>query len=178
MLHSDLLIVSWNRTEIRLTFRIFSVGGILFVTTNSQLGFIVYAQTSIVSVVLWSLEKMLQAAIKMFLTKTHTNNESSENLSVNNICKTGKNVDQRIIRSWEFVYQRNDFYECVRRKNSSEKTSSVYKRKRVKSCPDYMDLRKLSKSLELAIIELKEICEEGTYIYYRSSIVEFLIGLN
>ena len=26
-----------------------------------------------------------------------------------------------------------------------------------------MDLRKQSKSLELAIIQLKEICEEGTY---------------
>ena len=108
--------------------------------------------------------EMLQAAIKMFLTKTNSNNESSEKLYVNNIVK--ENVDQRrhIIRSWEFVYQRNDFYECVRKKNCLEKPSNVYRRKRVKSCPEYLDLRKLSKSLELAIIQLKEICEEGTYI--------------
>jgi len=102
---------------------------------------------------------MLQAAIKMFLTQTRSNNESSE-----------KHFDQKkddeirhISRSWEFVYQRNDhFYECVKKKNSWETTSNVFRRKRVKSCPEFMDLRKLSKSLELAISQLREICEEGT----------------
>ena len=110
---------------------------------------------------------MLQAAIRMFLIKTHTNNESAEKLYDNKIGENQKNEDEirPISRSWEIVYQRNDhFYECVRKNNCLEKTSNVYRRKRVKSCPEYMDLRKLSKSLELAIIQLKEICEEGISI--------------
>ena len=105
---------------------------------------------------------MLQTAIKMFLTKAHSNDESSDKLNEDYIGENEKNNRHSISRSWEFVYQRNDnFYECVRRKNCLERTSNIYRRKRVKSCPESMDLRRLSKSLELAIVQLQEICEEG-----------------
>ena len=115
---------------------------------------------------------MLQAAIRMFLTKTHTINESAEKLYDKNIGENQKNEDEirPIRRSWEFVYQRNDhFYECVRKR-----------RKRVKSCPEYMDLRKLSKSLELAIMQLKEICEEGISVddQEKSHILNYLLSLD
>ena len=123
--------------------------------------------------------EMLQAAINMFLTKTYRNNESSEKLYDDNIAGITKNDDEirPISRSWDFVFQRNDqFYECVRKQNSLAKTSNVYIRKRVRSCPEYMDLRKLSKSLELTIIQLKEICEEGISIYMtKTKVVKFSI---
>ena len=108
--------------------------------------------------------EMLQAAIKKFLTKTQSNKESPGKFYDNDICEIEKDEIRHISRSWEFVYQRSDYhYECVGKNNCLEKPSNVYRRKRVKSCPEYMDLRKQSKSLELAIIQLKEICEEGTY---------------
>ena len=125
--------------------------------------------------------EMLQAAIKMFLTKTRSNNESTEKLYEDNISRIKKNYDEirSMSRSWDFVYQRNDqYYECVRKQNCLEKNSNVNRRKRVRSCPEYMDLRKLSKSLELAIIQLKEICEEGKSISVKTKAKVVIFILN
>ena len=159
--------------QIQLMFSIVSVvGGLVLLLDHLSAGGLLFT-LRIVSTRQYGVmfpTEMLQAAIRMFLTKTHTNSasESTEKLYDNNIGENQKNEDEirPISRSWEFVYQRNDHsYECVRKNNSLGKKSNAYRRKRVKSCPEYMDLRKLSKSLELAIIQLKEICEEGISIY-------------
>ena len=103
---------------------------------------------------------MLEAVIKKFLFSKRT--QSSYHSVVSNDDDEGKCRSN----SWEFVnrIKKENVYECdvLSKKDSMEKTSiSTYRRKRVQSCPDSMDLRKLSKSLELAIIQLKEICREG-----------------
>ena len=69
-------------------------------------------------------------------------------------------------KSWEFVCQtrRENVFNCdVLSKNDSwQKTSTtVHRRKRARSCSESTDLRKLSKDLELAVIQLNKICDEG-----------------
>ena len=107
---------------------------------------------------------MSEAVVKKFLFSKRT--QSSYHSVVSNDDDEGKCRSN----SWEFVnrIKKENFYECdvLSKKDSVEKTSiSTYRRKRVQSCPDSMDLRKLSKSLELAIIQLKEICREGKVNY-------------
>ena len=69
-------------------------------------------------------------------------------------------------KSWEFVCQtrRENVFKCdvLSKNDCSQKTSTtVHRRKRIKSCPESTDMRKLSKSLELAVIQLNKICDEG-----------------
>ena len=114
---------------------------------------------------------MFEAVIKKFLFSKRT--QSSYHSVVSNDDDEGKCRSN----SWEFVnrIKKENVYECdvLSKKDSMEKTSiSTYRRKRVQSCPDSMDLRKLSKSLELAIIQLKEICREGKVNYTIHDIKE------
>ena len=114
---------------------------------------------------------MSEAVVKKFLFSKRT--QSSYHSVVSNDDDEGKCRSN----SWEFVnrIKKENVYECdvLSKKDSVEKTSiSTYRRKRVQSCPDSMDLRKLSKSLELAIIQLKEICREGKVNYTIHDIKE------
>jgi len=69
-------------------------------------------------------------------------------------------------KTWEFIQQTKkkdcyDFEIVTRKHRNFEVRYPRYKRKRVLSCPDSTDLRNLSKNIEFAILDLKQICEEG-----------------
>ena len=104
---------------------------------------------------------MLQEAIRKYLLRKPETHEAEIQ---NNDFDPIRDVDN----SWKFIQQtkRKDCHdlEIVTRKHKSENFEvryPRYRRKRVLSCPDSTDLRNLSKSIEFAILDLKEICEEG-----------------
>ena len=60
------------------------------------------------------------------------------------------------------IHRTHDDDEIILRKNKTEsKSSDSKKRKRIVSCPDATDLQLMYKTMDIALVDLKRICEEG-----------------
>ena len=66
-------------------------------------------------------------------------------------------------RSYQMIHRTHDDDEIILRKNKTEsKSASDSKhRKRIVSCPDATHLQLMYKTMDIALVDLKRICEEG-----------------
>ena len=65
--------------------------------------------------------------------------------------------------SYQMIHRTNDDDEIILRKNKTASKSAIDSkhRKRIVSCPDATDLQLMYKTMDIALVDLKRICEEG-----------------
>ena len=69
-------------------------------------------------------------------------------------------------RSYQMIHRTKDDDEIILRKNKTESKSASDSnhRKRIVSCPDATDLQLMYKTMDIALVDLKRICEEGEQV--------------
>ena len=92
------------------------------------------------------------------LRKLLSNKQSKSVVNIN----LNPDITLKKWRSYQMIHRTHDDDEIILRKNKTEsKSSDSNHRKRIVSCPDATDLQLMYKTMDIALVDLKRICEEG-----------------
>ena len=78
--------------------------------------------------------------------------------------KTKPEVSLNKWKSHEMIHQTSDDDDMILRKHNRTNKEKSHKnhRKRIVSCPDATDLQLMYNTVDIALLDLKRICEEGS----------------
>ena len=108
---------------------------------------------------------MLQNVLRKLLS----NKLSKSSMDIKIYIKTSPEVSLNKWKSHEMIHQTSDDDDddiiLRKHKSTNKEKSHNNHRKRIVSCPDATDLQLMYKTVDIALVDLKRICEEGSGKY-------------
>ena len=100
---------------------------------------------------------MLQNVLRKLLSRKHTKSDVEINVNPDTSLKKWQSY-QRLHQTYE-----DDEILLRNHKSKIQSESETNRRKRIVSCPDATGLQLMYNTMDMALVDLKRICEEGEY---------------